>query len=157
MTLEPLAGAQVVDLFSGSGALGIEALSRGAAHVDFVEAAGVARRVLQANLADLAISDRATVWALDLPRGLKRLSARIGRADLILLDPPYGGAVARATLQALGAGEELKEGVRVVVEHHRRDDLPAASGRLVRSRERRYGETVVSTYVIGAGEGGEQA
>lgn len=157
MTLEPLAGAQVVDLFAGSGALGIEALSRGAAHVDFVEAAAVARRVLEANLSDLAIGDRATVWALELPRGLKRLSARLGEADLILLDPPYGGALACAVLEALGAGAALREDVRVIVEHHRRDALPAASGRLVRSRERRYGETVVATYGIGSDHRGEQA
>ena len=153
MTLGPLDGAQVVDLFSGSGALGIEALSRGAAHVDFVEAGGVARRVLEANLGDLGIGSRATVWAFSLPRGLKRLSARLEHVDLVLMDPPYGGVLARATLEALGTSGAWKPGARVVVEHHRRDELPAATGRLVRSRERRYGETVVTTYVIGAAAG----
>jgi 16S rRNA (guanine(966)-N(2))-methyltransferase RsmD len=162
MSLEPMAGANVVDLFSGSGALGIEALSRGAAHVDFVEAAAVARRVLSMNLADLGIDARATIWPLSLPRGLRKLEARLEAADLILMDPPYGGTLARAALDAVGAHAGLRDTARVVVEHHRRDEMPQACGRLVRSRERRYGETVVTTYVIGAREDaardqGEQA
>jgi len=149
MSLEPLAGARVVDLFSGSGALGIEALSRGAAHVDFVESAAAARRVLKMNLDELGIDSQATVWTVALPQGLKRIGARLEQADLVLMDPPYGGALARATLDALGSSP-LGGSVRVVVEHHRRDALPETSGALVRSRERRYGETVVTTYVMGA-------
>lgn len=154
MSLEPLADAKVVDLFAGSGAMGIEALSRGAAHVDFVESAPQARRVLAGNLDDLGIADRATIWKIVLPRGLKRMAGPIAAADVILMDPPYGGELARATLEALGGGTPPGAGARVVVEHHRRDALPAASGRLVRSRERRYGETMVTTYVIGADASG---
>jgi 16S rRNA (guanine966-N2)-methyltransferase len=150
MALEPLAGVKVVDLFAGSGALGIEALSRGAIEVDFAEPSAAARRVLLRNLAELGIADRATVWDLSLPRGLKRLAPRLEAADLVLMDPPYGGHLARATLVALGEGMRLSPAVRVVVEHHRRDDMPEASGCLGRVRERRYGETVVTTYAIGA-------
>jgi 16S rRNA (guanine966-N2)-methyltransferase len=156
MSLEPLAGANVVDLFSGSGALGIEALSRGAAHVDFVEAAPSARRVLSMNLADLGIGSRATVWPLSLPQGLKRLEARLEAADVILMDPPYGGELARAALEAVGARAGLRASARVVVEHHRRDVMPQSCRQLVRSRERHYGETVVTTYVIGPRAGAAQ-
>ena len=145
MTLEPLGGLQVVDLFAGSGALGIEALSRGAEHVDFVEPQRAARAVLEANLEALDLGSRARVWPLTLPQGLGRLRDRIAAADLVLLDPPYGGALARATVEALGR-MSLDAGVRVVLEHHAKDEVPEAAGWLLRDRERRYGETVVATY-----------
>jgi 16S rRNA (guanine966-N2)-methyltransferase len=145
MTLEPLQGLEVVDLYAGSGALGIEALSRGAAHVDFVEASAAARKVLEANLAELDLDGRSRIWRYPLPQGVRRLEAVIAAADLILIDPPYGGAAARATLAALAEGK-LKAGVRIVVEHHAKDELPERSGGLARTRQRRYGETVVSHY-----------
>ncbi len=162
MALEPLAGLHVVDLYSGSGAMGIEALSRGALHVDFVEDSAAARRVLSGNLHELGIESRTTVWPFRLPQGLKRLAAPLAAADLILADPPYGGALARATLEALGLRAVLRDGVKVIVEHHRRDLLPARSGRLARVRERGYGETFVTTYEIAAAaaaadDQGEQA
>ena len=147
MALEPLTGLRVLDLFAGSGALGIEALSRGATWAGFVEPDRSARRVLESNLETLGLSDRATVWAFHLPRDLKRLADPIRESELILLDPPYGGEIALRTLAALGIAQ-LAVGVRVVVEHHSRDVLPDRSGTLERSRERRYGETRVSTYGI---------
>jgi 16S rRNA (guanine(966)-N(2))-methyltransferase RsmD len=145
MALEPLDGVRVVDLFAGSGALGIEALSRGAAHVDFVERERAARAVLERNLQELGLTDRATLWTLELPRGLTRLGDALAHADLVLADPPYGGALARATLVTLSHAP-LGEGARIVVEHHAKDALPEREGALVRVRERRYGETVVGTW-----------
>ncbi len=148
MTLDPLAGLEVVDLFAGSGALGIEALSRGAVHAVFVESDRAARRVLEANLESLGLGDRAVVWPFELPRGLDRIAGALGSADVVLLDPPYGGGEARATLEALGGAARLKAGVRVIVEHHHRDGLPECAGELRRARQRRYGETVLSTYEV---------
>ena len=146
MALEPLAGWRVVDLFAGSGALGIEALSRGATHADFVEREAGARRALEENLAALGLVERSRVWTLALPRGLARLAGALAEADLVLADPPYGGQPAREMLEALGRQGVLKLAARVVIEHHAKDDLPDRSGRLVRVRARRYGETMVSTY-----------
>ena len=148
MALEPIAGLRVADLFAGSGALGIEALSRGAVRADFVESDRDARRVLEANLESLGLLDRGVVWPLELPRGLARIADVARGADLVLLDPPYGGVEACATLAALGAAGAVRAGVRVVVEHHRRDELPEEAGALRRVRQRRYGETVVSTYEV---------
>jgi len=148
MTLEPLAGAVVVDLFAGSGALGIEALSRGAARADFVDSDRAARLVLESNLEALGLGERARIWPLALPAGLGRMEAVLGAADLVLADPPYGGPIAVATLSALGAEGVLKPGARVVVEHHAKDALPDPAGVLRRVRERTYGETVVSTYRV---------
>lgn len=144
MSLEPLAGLSVVDLFAGSGALGIEALSRGAAHVDFVEPSRHARAALEANLASLGVEENATVWRLRLPAGVVRLEGALALADLVLLDPPYGGELAQATLAAIAP--VLKPGAKAVVEHHAKDELPERIGGLTRTRARRYGETMVTTY-----------
>jgi 16S rRNA (guanine966-N2)-methyltransferase len=146
MTLEPLTDLKVVDLFAGSGALGIEALSRGAARADFVDHSAPARRALEANLAALELHDRARVWALDVPRAFGRLRPVLEAADLVLVDPPYGGEAARVALAGLGA--VLRAGARVAIEHHAKDDLPEAAGRLRRVRARRYGETVVTSYEV---------
>jgi 16S rRNA (guanine966-N2)-methyltransferase len=154
MALEPLAGARVVDLFAGSGALGIEALSRGAERADFVDSDRAARLALEANLEALELGERARVWPLALPAGLGRMRAELRAADLVLVDPPYGGRIAEETLAALGAPGVLKPGARVVVEHHAKDALPAEAEGLRRVRERSYGETVVSTYRVEALEAG---
>jgi len=158
MALEPLEGLSVVDLFAGSGALGIEALSRGATRADFVESDNAARRVLDENLAALDLRERAKVWPVRLPQGLRALKDVLRAADLVLADPPYGGGDARALLQTLGAGM-VKPGARVVVEHHAKDALPERAGDLRWSRSRRYGETTVSTFdvVPEPGSGGEEA
>jgi len=147
MTLEPLVGLKVVDLFAGSGALGIEALSRGAVRADFVESDPAARRILEKNLALLGIESRSRIWPLRLPQGLRALKDVLGVADVVLADPPYGGDEARALLHALGDGAVGRE-ARVVVEHHAKDELPERAGGLSRARSRRYGETVVSTYRV---------
>lgn len=152
MALEPLADLLVVDLFAGSGALGIEALSRGALSVDFVEWDRQARRTLEENLATLGLADQATVWALELPQGLKRLGESLATADLVLADPPYGGPLARAVLAGLGGAGVLKSGARVVLEHHAKDAIDEGYGRLARVRVRAYGETVVSTFRAADGE-----
>jgi 16S rRNA (guanine966-N2)-methyltransferase len=155
MALEPLQGLRVVDLFAGSGALGIEALSRGASHADFVEARSAARRVLASNIATLGIAQCSTTWALELPQGLRLIKGPLRSADLILLDPPYGGDLARATLEALDALKVVKRGARVIVEHHAKDVLGPAIGSLRQVRERKYGETAVTHYEASALEAEE--
>jgi len=150
MSLEPLSGLRVLDLFAGSGSLGIEALSRGGAWADFVERDPGARRVLEENLAVLGLGECARVWALELPRGFARLEEVLRLADLVLADPPYGGEEAQATLEALGRAGPWRPGARVVLEHHAKDAVPEGPGGLVRVRTRRYGETMVSTYQAAA-------
>lgn len=147
MTLEPLDGLRVVDLFAGSGALGIEALSRGAAFVDFVESHRDALRVLEENVNALGLTSRCRVWSAALPRGLSRLRAPLAAAGLVLLDPPYGAPAALATLERLGAPECLAAGARVVYEHGARERPPERLGTLSRERLRTWGDTSASLYV----------
>ncbi len=148
MSLGDLDELSVVDLFSGSGALGIEALSRGAREVHFVDSDRIARSVLEENLDALGIRSRTRTWPLTLPHGLKRMAPVLVAADLILADPPYGGAEARAVLDALAVAGVLRPGARVVLERHQKDVVAASAGVLTRVRERRYGETVVDLYEV---------
>ena len=105
-----------------------------------------ARAVLESNLAHLELEDCSKVWPLLLPSGLKRVVMALGQADLVFMDPPYGGGPAQATLAGLGERGTLRFGARVVVEHHAKDILPEQSGSLLRTRERQYGETCLSFY-----------
>lgn len=130
-----LPGARVLDLFAGSGALGLEALSRGAMHSTFVENAPAALRSLQANLAALEAEDRATVVRTDALRYVRTLEA--GLFDLAFADPPYGKGLAAAIVEIF-LGTPFAD--LLCVEHRRTDPLPAAPG----ARERSYGDTLLT-------------
>ena len=151
MALGPLDGARVVDLYAGSGALAIEALSRGADWADVVDSDRRARDAMSRNLEELGLASRVRIWPLRLPGALTRLDQVLGRAHVVFADPPYGGDEARALLAALGRPGVLTRDTRVVLETHAKDDVPAAEGCLVRQRDRRYGETVVHVYAAGGG------
>jgi len=78
--------------------------------------------------------------------GFKRLREALRAADVVLLDPPYGGSEARRALEALDRQAVLRAGCRVVLEHHAKDAVPAAAGALMRAGDRRYGETMITFY-----------
>ena len=157
MALEPLADLCVVDLFAGSGALGIEALSRGARRVDFVEADARARRVLEGEPGNPRSRITFTGMAAAAAAGIEALHPTLREADLVLADPPYGGREANGLLASLGVADRLRAQSRVVIEHHAKDELPDQVGVLHCERRRRYGETVVSLYRVSAGaESGDQ-
>jgi 16S rRNA (guanine966-N2)-methyltransferase len=133
-------GSRVVDLFAGSGAIGIEALSRGAAAVTFVDQEPRGLAILRQNLDALGFKDRAHVVRGDVVRWVEASREAVRAADLIFLDPPYEDVVLDRTLRALDAGVE---GATVFAEHSRRQELPALQ-RLRVDRQRRYGDTVVT-------------
>lgn len=145
--LDPdLRGATVLDLFAGSGAGGIEALSRGAAHATFVEREAGAIRTISANLRRTGLADRATVTRGEVLAWLRDPARAAGPPyDLVLLDPPYEDTAAlTAALEALGP--QLAPGARVVAKHFWRDAPPALVGLLASDRERRFGETALTFY-----------
>ena len=139
-----LAGARFLDLFAGSGAVGIEAAGRGAGRVVCVDSDPRAVRAMEENLSRLGPPSRKIdVRRLSLPGGLSRLAA--GEPfDLIFADPPYAFA-GHATLLA-AAAPLLAQGGEIAVEHSARGDLPETAGPLVRVDVRRYGESGVSFY-----------
>lgn len=147
--LEPdLRGARFLDLFAGSGAAGIEALSRGAAEVVFVEHDRMAVQIIHANLdrTDLAATGRATVVREDVFKWLRDPERRREPAiHIALLDPPYDDQ--KAPTKALEAlGPLLAEGARVVAKHFWRDAPPPVVGLLASERQRRFGETALTFY-----------
>jgi 16S rRNA (guanine966-N2)-methyltransferase len=139
--LGSIAGARVLDLFAGSGALGLEALSRGAAHATFVDSSAAAVRAVRANLESLGAT--AEVRRADA-RGFLRNARAAGREyDLVLLDPPYRRAGALAEALAGDLAAVLAPRARVVAESDRRRpfELP-----LPLRTERRYGDTVIRIF-----------
>lgn len=134
-------GAAVLDLFAGSGALGIEALSRGAASAVFVDRDPEAVRAIGRNLESLGLAGRGRVVRADVTRWLPQHAEDVRAASLVLLDPPYNDPVLEQSLALLDA--LAAAGTTVVVEHPRRRRLPPLD-RLRTGRERRYGDTSVS-------------
>lgn len=133
-------GANVLDLFAGSGAIGIEALSRGAASVTFVDKEPRGLAILRQNLEALGFAARARVLRGDVVRWLEASPDALKAADFIFLDPPYGDVVLDRTLHVL---DNNAAGATILAEHSRRHELPPMR-RLHVDRERRYGDTVVT-------------
>ena len=144
-------GAAFLDLYAGSGAVGMEALSRGAARVVFVERAAPALKVLQANLARLGIRDGAAVRAESVTAFLRRDDCG-SVFDVVFLDPPYDAEDEyEAALGLLGAecAGWLKSGAQVIAEHRRNDVMKEQYGRLARTRLLRQGDAALSFYATG--------
>jgi 16S rRNA (guanine966-N2)-methyltransferase len=150
--LEPdLEDACVLDLFAGSGAAGIEALSRGAERATFVERDGGAARVLQENLRRAGVEDRARVVRRDAIAWLAGEAREDGPWDVVIVDPPYAETdLLRRALEALAAPGRLAPDARVVVKHFWRDAQPATIGLLASERERRFGESALTFYRVAA-------
>jgi 16S rRNA (guanine966-N2)-methyltransferase len=136
----------VLDLYAGTGALGIEALSRGARHVTFVERARPALAALAANLADLDLAAAARVVRTDVRAALARLARENAPYDAIFMDPPYGAADALESLIAIGRDRLLAPEGTLVFETSRRHPPGDVAG-LSRAEERPYGDTLVVCYV----------
>jgi len=144
--LSDLEGVSVLDLYAGSGALGIEAISRGATAAVFVERAARIVAALRENLAALELEQVARVKPGDVPRVVSGLGRAKERFDLVLLDPPYASNEPTRALEALVDSEILSPGAMVVLERARRHPSPEVPGLSILD-ERRYGDTVVARYV----------
>jgi 16S rRNA (guanine966-N2)-methyltransferase len=144
--LDVLPGARVLDLYAGSGALGLEAASRGASAVVLVEQARPAAAAIRRNVASLAdVLDGVSVRAEPVERVLATPPPPADRFDLVLLDPPYDVAeeALAGVLEALVSGRWLDPEALVVVERSARSPEPRWPAGLFTSVERRYGETVM--------------
>lgn len=141
-------GERVLDLFAGTGAMGLEALSRGAGRATFVEQDATAVRAIEANIRALGWEDRTRVVRGEVAAFLR--GAREAPFDLVFLDPPYelSPEVHLESLGALG----LAEGARVAVEHGAEWSPAARYGNLERWESRRYGATFVTLFEAGSEE-----
>jgi len=123
-------GARFLDLYAGSGAVGIEALSRGAAEAVFIESHTPAAALIKQNLASLGIKTGVSVMAMDAVRALDKLAAKPGgKFDLAYIDPPYADAAQYSlVLEAVAKSPLFHPESRIAVEHRRAFELPAVAG-----------------------------
>lgn len=166
----PEDGTHVLDLFAGSGAMGLEALSRGAASVTFVDSGRPALAALEENIAALGVGGQARVVASDVMTFVRTLSRGAaearesgdpagsargakGRSPFVarwvFIDPPYRSDLASQVLDALGSRPDalaLTEDASILVEHDRRNPPADRHGSLIRTDSRRYGDTVIAIY-----------
>lgn len=139
-------GELVLDLFSGTGALAIEALSRGAKRAVLVEKDPKVIGLINQNLDSCGFSDHAGIVRSDAVRFLQGSSAK-QRFDLILMDPPYGFGLVEKCLEIIGRGGWLSDGGMVMCETENKVTLPARIGSLVLGRVKRYGNTMVHEFL----------
>jgi 16S rRNA (guanine966-N2)-methyltransferase len=137
-------GARVLDLYAGTGALGIEALSRGAGWCDFVEQDPRTAKLIGENLSSLSLSEQSRVICAP---ALRVIATMDGAYDLVLADPPYASTDAPELLRLLVSRSLIAKGGVVVIEHAWRDGAPAAPAGLSLDKTRRYGDTAVSYYI----------
>lgn len=147
--LEPeLSGARVLDLFAGSGAAGIEALSRGAAAATLVDKDAAAIKTIAANLDRAHVAERGRAVRAEVVGWLSGKGASAGPFDVVFVDPPYADTdLLLRVLETLGGGSGLlAPNARVVAKHFWRDRPPESVGLLASDRERRFGETALTFY-----------
>jgi 16S rRNA (guanine966-N2)-methyltransferase len=141
---QTLDGGDVLDLYAGTGALGLEALSRGAEQAVLVDAATEAAELCRRNASALGFEKAVTVLRLSAERAVEKLGRDGRQFVLAFADPPYAAKAGAWVVEALGP--LLAEGGTLVVEHDRRELLPEANGALFKVDQRRFGDTVVSLY-----------
>ncbi len=144
--LGPLEGriVRVLDLFAGTGSLGIEALSRGVGQADFVESNRRQCQRIRENLQGLGLSQGASVHCKEAAQAVRDLP---GSYQLVLMDPPYKMTDLSPVLGPLGNSASLEQGAMVVVGHSKRVQLAEGYGSLVRTGDRRYGDSMVDFFV----------
>ena len=147
---EVLRCARVLDLYAGSGALGIEALSRGASWVDFVEQNDRLVKQIRANLHELSMDGSGRVYRARVQSSLDMVP---GPYDLVLADPPYNMDAWDSLVAGLEARELINEGGYMVAEHRRDTSLADRYGKLVTATVHRYGDATVSVFTAGGANG----
>ena len=148
-----LDNALVLDLFAGSGGLGLEALSRGAAHAVFVDSK--TSGIVKSNAVQTGFVNSVEVYGADVYTIINRLARDKRRFDLIFCDPPYNLGLAPKVLRELDAIDVLRAGGVFILEHSRHEKLPEELKRIVAYRSEFYGETVVSFFIKQEGSNSE--
>ncbi|HEX9080310.1 MAG TPA: 16S rRNA (guanine(966)-N(2))-methyltransferase RsmD [Desulfuromonadaceae bacterium] len=143
-----LEGVHVLDICAGTGSLGIEALSRGAASCTFVEHDRNAAAILKRNLIAARCGDRAHVLEMDAHKALRYLASRGAGFDMVFFDPPYASGLYATVPEALCSLSLLAEGGLFVAEGASRNTLPDRLGPLVKDERRVYGDTALEFYIL---------
>jgi len=147
---QDLSGYYILDLFSGTGSLGLEALSRGAAYAVFIDNLNASIALIKKNIERLGYGPLTRVLTRDLTRGIPWEHEFLkGPFDLLFLDPPYALDIAPQLIERMPTAQRLAEGGRVVIETDKKTDLPLSLSRLSRVHVRAYGDTKITIYEMG--------
>jgi 16S rRNA (guanine(966)-N(2))-methyltransferase RsmD len=141
---DDIVGKVVLDLFAGTGNLGIEALSRGAKKTIFVEKGRQALRLIQRNLTQFGLEERSEIIPKDAIRAIGILKQKGESFDLILMDPPYEKGLIQKTLMTLNSHQIYHKDSILVIEHNRREPLSTVMDGWNLIRQRRIGDTLIS-------------
>lgn len=137
-----------LDLFGGTGGVGIEALSRGAKHVVFIDVNSKSIKVLKGNLNHLNIKDNVEIFNTDYKTAICKLNKYNKQFDIIFIDPPYGIGMAESALEEIDNQNILSKSGLIIVEHDSKDEMPERVGKLCLYRIKQYGNTFLSFYEI---------
>jgi len=145
-----IGNAVVLDLFAGTGALGIESASRDAAAVVCIDDSPAAVRAIQKNVSAFSIESVVKIIKWDISRNLSCLRSPQPLYDLVFMDPPYGRGLVEKALKNLHESQSVKQGATLVVEHSKREPIPNNLPFLGLTDQRKYGKTLVSflTYMV---------
>lgn len=143
---DKIMGSSFLDLFAGSGAIGIEAKSRGAFQVVFVDNNSRAIRLIQHNLSFCSFDQGCYVYQQDAFKALNKFEKERELFDLIFLDPPYDSDLAEKALEVISQRDLLRPGGAIIVEHSARKHLAEAYGRLRMRGTYKFGDTLLSIY-----------
>lgn len=143
---EKVKGSVFVDLYSGTGGIGLDALSRGAKRVVFVETNPSSVKILKDNISSLGFDDRAEVLSSDAGEFLHKTIMKGERFDILFLDPPYHTGEMERIFKVLSKGDILREGGILVAEHFKKKKLPEEAGNLKLLKSYFYGDTVLTLF-----------
>jgi len=147
-----LEDSRVLDVFAGTGSLGIEALSRGAGSAVFIDRSVQCCEVIRENLAHTKLASKAEVYAMDFASGIEKLNRDGCKFDIIIMDPPYNKKFIQEALKLLTKNDIMEDDGIIVTEHSIMDDLPDAVGRFTAIDSRKYGDTKITIYRDGNGD-----
>ncbi|MEW6066856.1 MAG: 16S rRNA (guanine(966)-N(2))-methyltransferase RsmD [Nitrospirota bacterium] len=139
-------GSVFVDLYAGTGTVGLEAFSRGAEKVIFVEEDNFRVDAIKKNIADLKFQERALVIKGTASEFIEKSSAKKNVFDILFIDPPYHSDEIGRILPMIGEGEILNDEGIVIVEHFFKRNMPETAGRLIIHRKYKYGDTILTIY-----------
>lgn len=142
-----------LDLFAGTGGIGIEAYSRGAAKVVFIDESAKSIKILKSNLDKLRISDNIEVYNTDYLNAINKLAYDNKKFDIIFIDPPYLKGYERNALAQIAECKMLTDEGIIIVEHDLKDKMPENIGDLKLARQKKYGNTMLSFYGLTLNKG----
>ncbi len=140
--------SNVLDLFAGTGSLGIECLSRGANKCVFVDVSKSSIDIVKSNIKKARVESESEVMNVDCKTAIDKLKVKNERFDLIFMDPPYYENLFVSSLQNISDAQILSQEGLIVVEHDTVEKLPDNVGKLVKQKSRKYGNTTLTFYIV---------